>query len=816
MGLREIRIFLAAAVVFVNLFTAYQPALTHPVIQIKKNLLTTSSKQPFPIARELDKYISIFSSHKCLIVVDNSHHAKFEFQPKTPVMLTGSTFLSSELLGVSSSNSRIVGPERLAPQNITTSTDGNFKCPISDYYEGCTNYESCWLCMRLNYTLYNMNTKGYSCKIYVSRLTNLHTFPQIAYRKRSSLNEIFSVVSTPTINVILDEHSNQTDDGTNCIALYLQSVLGINERCAEVFLVFLISEHHSVALVVQRQGNIASLHLLRLCPPMHRKWKAALNPLRLESDLLKNLRQLQDLSSASSFSPMTWLFEKTAARDSVPGYMERLLESCGGTNYRHNSVARIGQGYAQTWMSVMKNYSISTRNSYICDNGERLYFQTSYIKPDIEFRFFPNLRNQQSYPYFHTEDHGDLRFLACGRRGISALPWHEFVNVFDVWIWMAILYVIVAATGFLHFVIGSDVPVVQFGLSVLKIIVEQSDSVVESVKVRGGLASFILMGLVLSNAYKNSNVYNMISPRTPVPYLYTRELLADKFSLYTRLGLLESRSGYITHLINELDAIGGDYEIVKQNGPYSDHYLLGISEVAAAAQQIYNLFKIPLLSQLPIKNMQEGHNPSKLVSTGVLKNSQMSDVVKQSMQNLVRNPYWLHETDEDRRFTLLDKLKEVQAAEAEELFKLIRNCSKVALILPEHLCHENSKRLSKEARLPYTYVGKEGLSEIGWMFSLHGVGKITSQFLTRLKSAHESGHWHKWTRLFGSSTDVTVTIKANSRVVAARMDGNVILIFIVWMCGLSLALFRLIFETAFTNLLAAKITGDCPQKEGNR
>lgn len=44
----------------------------------------------------------------------------------------------------------------------------------------------------------------------------------------------------------------------------------------------------------------------------------------------------------------------------------------------------------------------------------------------------------------------------------------------------------------------------------------------------------IISAVVLSNAYKNNNVYNMITEREDIPYTLVSQLENDKFSIYTR------------------------------------------------------------------------------------------------------------------------------------------------------------------------------------------------------------------------------------------------------------------------------------------
>lgn len=51
---------------------------------------------------------------------------------------------------------------------------------------------------------------------------------------------------------------------------------------------------------------------------------------------------------------------------------------------------------------------------------------------------------------------------------------------------------------------------------------------------RLSIGLFLLVAIVINNAYKNTNVYNMIAPRNSTPYRFLHEILADKFDAYTR------------------------------------------------------------------------------------------------------------------------------------------------------------------------------------------------------------------------------------------------------------------------------------------
>lgn len=120
----------------------------------------------------------------------------------------------------------------------------------------------------------------------------------------------------------------------------------------------------------------------------------------------------------------------------------------------------------------------------------------------------------------------------------------------------------------------------QASISVLKVFLEQGDQTLGRGELRHVTALFILMGVILSNGYKNSNVYNMVAPRKALPYEYVRDLLRENFTLYTRLSsieFVEMKADPTLYL--ELMEAHGRYYI---NDELREQIMLGVSEVAAA------------------------------------------------------------------------------------------------------------------------------------------------------------------------------------------------------------------------------------------
>lgn len=66
------------------------------------------------------------------------------------------------------------------------------------------------------------------------------------------------------------------------------------------------------------------------------------------------------------------------------------------------------------------------------------------------------------------------------------------------------------------------------------------DDVTNDGKAKLIVSTLIQMGIVLSNAYKNHNVYKMITPRMPDPYAYFKELVEDnlKFTPERDIGFI--------------------------------------------------------------------------------------------------------------------------------------------------------------------------------------------------------------------------------------------------------------------------------------
>lgn len=100
-------------------------------------------------------------------------------------------------------------------------------------------------------------------------------------------------------------------------------------------------------------------------------------------------------------------------------------------------------------------------------------------------------------------------------------------------------------------------------------------------------AGYILIAVVLSNAYKSNNINNMIANRAPLPYSQFQDLVEDNFQIHTR-----SVGHYVVKPPNQWSPQDSERLILKIR-PHSIHefnkMLMGLfSEVSALASHQSN------------------------------------------------------------------------------------------------------------------------------------------------------------------------------------------------------------------------------------
>lgn len=763
----------------------------------------------YPSIRNFDKFTNLFALHNCLSVIDlEGVDLESNFPPPSIIRRIVKYALH---IPEDKRIYRARGPANLYqfyPQNLTSlrNDSSSFPCPLSKYLD---NYRLQYprervLCLRLNCTRFWMQAKSQNCKIHFI-LFPTETYKNVEAEVVAS-KFVFPNVPPPSIKVVIHEHVSTYKEEIKLIRLIRLELL---ERCDQVILLLsvkMVTPQLSGDLMLS-EFEITNVNLWRLCPEQWGKAKYA--PLPIQTNVLRDLQKLVDLTLPSPESHLIWMVGKTASSDTVVGQVERIIGYCVPSFTKlplKTPVELVGRGYALSWLSILKNYSIISSsepmgNMYYgtsCTKGmkEWIYFEERDIVPDVEFQFTPHIRTQTIFPNFPRDDQSGLRFVSCGRRGLSTIPFHELISVYDKWVWVTILVAMVTLIAYMKFLSTPSVSIILGWMATLKILLEHGDKVFDNKRFKLATGMFLLMGIVISNAYKNTNVYNMIAPRKPIPYEFAKELLSDNFTLLTRLESIEAPSStYLKRgLMKQLEISGGSY-IQFDFG--EEESLVGISEVASHMRNFIltfdkRLFDVPEIAS----RVREATATTSLGSSGVLTRSRMAPGVAEQFRNFSFPKYWGFYDDETRAVTLRELINGLRKEETNIMFNLLRACRHAALILPQHLCYNYSRKIKKDDHRTDVFVGKEVYSDIQWMFSFKRQGKLSRQVISRIKILHESGHWQKWTKLYYSDAKQYNDYNEKENVVAAGLDGNVVLIFDLFIVGLGVALGLFLFETS--------------------
>lgn len=117
-----------------------------------------------------------------------------------------------------------------------------------------------------------------------------------------------------------------------------------------------------------------------------------------------------------------------------------------------------------------------------------------------------------------------LQFVTCGIQGSSKIAFHEVLSVFETKVWTSLVAVMLLTS---YAIAKLSVAIRNRNIfsaiySILKFLLEQGDpfrdSLMQNEKVRWISAGSLLAGIVLSNAYKNDNIYRMVLGRNLLLY----------------------------------------------------------------------------------------------------------------------------------------------------------------------------------------------------------------------------------------------------------------------------------------------------------
>lgn len=445
-------------------------------------------------------------------------------------------------------------------------------------------------------------------------------------------------------------------------------------------------------------------------------------------------------------------------------------------NNPKSPVERKAHVIAHVWESIMGNYTYRSlfSHSKLCQNGKTvtgtLEEYADFINQvAVEVKFNIEGSGTFQYPFVAAGDPNNMRIISCGKRGLENFSLTNLFNVYDNFTWYLILCCVLIVSFTLHQSAYQEITldVCHTFLCIIRSLLEQGDpfplTFIKSKRHQLIIGTFLLVAIIISNAFKNTNVYNMITPRKVLPYENLQQLIKDKYQVFTRVGNIvftQSKLGnYTRNLHNQIY----DHVARWNTHPNTPISLVGI---ISEAKHIIDIMKIQSFEEHLARPypMQRLMNLTRLHHSSV---SKLTGVVQRYLRlfALTTHPEW---------HSVIETLTTVEMKEEEQvgLFEEIRKCQRSAVLLPLSICSDWQQKLQRLGH-PHVFVGKERYFNSKVVFRLEGL--LPRYAIKYIISVHESGIWKRWEDLLKGAN-----VNAGDEIVKPEkpnMSGNIVMIF---------------------------------------
>lgn len=377
-----------------------------------------------------------------------------------------------------------------------------------------------------------------------------------------------------------------------------------------------------------------------------------------------------------------------------------------------------------------------------------------------------------------------MRFVTCVPKDTANLPFSQLFEIFQLSIWTSIGASIIALSlsfsvlerNFQLFKISLE-RTLDHLFSAVKVLVEQEypfpTKVTGITRLRVLIGAYLLMGVVLSNAYKNTNVLTLISPRSLIPFRRYSELMQKSdMTAFTRYGDL-----IIRQLTNFLKmAKPHAYLHAPEQLRYSS---TTVSELGFLAYGISHLY-----------HTEEKNEIEQLVWNASSVFRFMDTAMYDTIRNLVISKKY-NATDPFSDSDLDDIAQSLIERENNAVLLELSKCRNSAFVVKENECYMLAKRLIQANSSRIISVGEEAYFKRNLVFHLSGL--ISPAIMRRLRSIETAGIWNHVAQN-GSATFNLTRIQTTVPFNRTSLNGNVLVIFLLLILGLAMSFFGFIVE----------------------
>ncbi len=363
-----------------------------------------------------------------------------------------------------------------------------------------------------------------------------------------------------------------------------------------------------------------------------------------------------------------------------------------------------------------------------------------------------------------------LKFVSCGNVSLTGIEpaFIQIVSIFEpnLWLCIASSYIIIAML--VHLKLSSHKTRLNNSslLSVYKILVEQGDPIRESLFLFSPATRIVFSvalfgGLVLSTLFKNENITQITLPRQPKVLFNTlNSLLENDFTIYTRGTMGGQANIRLLSILSMAPELRTFMTLVEPKGNFSDH-------------DFSSWFHSELYTYGKAEN--SWHN---WISWFAPADVDFSDKILRLMNHTKLVPNWM------KTLINFNKVNET----------LLENCNKTAVLLPDLAAHPYYYGLKKKKKS--VFLGNDLK-----MSMAHGIKfnrRVNQQLLVRMQGLYSSGILDWWNTFM---VDIMPRIQGGflqdgiQPVKASDMDGNIVVVFVIFCVGILAGILTLIVET---------------------
>lgn len=768
--------------------------------QLKVLRKLSQTKREYPVVENLNEYVDVFGAQRCFIILNNFRQVNI-LNMNYPVLIT----YPKPVVSISITEDNKLGSDTFrflwyvtypfkGNKTKILSKRGHFQnCRISRLKCGKDCFPD--ICVRTRLYKFTTLSKLWNCEVQIGLFPFLELYglphhpalEQVTYPRNFHPGYIenewlikYTIPSNvPPIHLFIT--ANRFDNENKLSFQNMMVALYHRKGSTSYFASIISLETFFLGVVVnQLIPTISKLHdmfepvigfrLFRI------SFEQSIVLIKLPLQIIppKNLTNLsQWTSSVSPTETSLWsIYDFGFVRGT---FIADAMRICALDKYSENGATsnrRLALRRAEVWQYIFGNYTYRISERYCCLNGKIFERRLPPLNPLYLYALFEiSPRPSKFHSSIAYEDKFDnLRFVSCGPIRTGSLLFGDLLGTYTTQVWICIIVTLLILT-IANAYFWRRGSVAANMLAIFKILVGQggpfTEKVFSSASLRFATVTMLFMGIILSEGYKNANVYNMVTPRKPVSYEKLQEIVSDNFTAHSRT------TGIEFDIFGFGDPVGGEYYFADSGnvivgGP---GILYGVSDIERTSN-IYG-------------------KPGEVVRSFLLQHTGLFPSLRQFVEMVARqHKKWYGisgSVDLIRpREMKLDEI--TRKWEETQLLGFLQKCEKAALVLPEHDCVEYAKRV-KTTDGQHVSVGKEFYTTYSIVVTLHGL--IPPAVLNRLTAMKTSGIWDWHTYLIRRQQNFeTSTIKPT----AATMSGNIVVIFLTLPVGIILSIMTYFLE----------------------